>query len=163
MPTPPASVADFKAFFVRDWVYGTGTEFVMDSDIQRGIDSAMPLFNAELWTTSEIKLAFLYAAAYFMVASVQAAGGLSAIRQSLGTKNRGGAAIGSATAGSLSVNYVGLERQVEKWPSLAFFLRNDYGCFYLQMLLPRLAGAVAVVDGPRDPDAVVPNIPFMAP
>ncbi len=163
MATPPATVAEFKVQFNRDFNYGDGTDSIMDSDITKGINEAMLMFNCGLWSTSEVKIAFLYASAHMMVVAVQAAGGLGAPKKALGATNRGGGVIGNKSVGQVSVQYAGLETWVQKYPILSDFLRTDYGAKYLLLLKPRMVGNIFTAPSPRDPDAAIPNIPFVGP
>lgn len=157
-PLPPATVAAFKGLFIRDFKYGDGPTTVMDRDIQNSLNTASSMFNPALFETtllgvppnqtSESLNAYLYLTAHFLVTSLQAVGGLSAIAGagSPGLRSSGEGIIGSKSAGGLSVSYV--------WPStvtdsaaLFQLTKTQYGQTYLQILLPRLVGNVAAVIG----------------
>lgn len=45
----PPTIALFKAQFPRDFIYGSGTNTVQNSDIQSAINEGQTLFNASLW------------------------------------------------------------------------------------------------------------------
>lgn len=158
--TPPATVAEFKDQFDRDFIYGTGLNSVRDKDITRAQTEALTLFNPCLWPTELVKMAYNYVTAHMLVTAVQAAGGLSGVNKNQGTQNRGGGVIASKSVGGVSVNYAGLETWVAKFPALSDFLRTDYGAKYLLLLKPRLVGNLSVVAGPKYPDTTAPNIPL---
>ena len=147
--TTPATVAEFKAQFDRDFIYGTGKETVRDGDIQRALTEATVDFNADLWSTDELKPAFLYAAAHFLVLNVQMAGGLAAAPTGKGVDNHGGGVTQSKAVGQVNINYA-LADKFQNDPILSQFLRTDYGQRYLQMASTRLVGNIAVVSGWND-------------
>jgi hypothetical protein len=168
VPTPPpASVADFKAQFVRGFRYTTGADGVTDADISLGITLATSMFNPALWNDAERKAVFLLAAAHFVVVNIQAAGGLNPqIAGTPGgiadaTENTGGGVIASKTVDKVSQTYAGLEEWCRRYPQLGDFLRTDFGAQYLALLKPRLVGRVTAVPNQQSVDAVVPNIPFL--
>lgn len=164
MPNPPAvaTLVGFKTQFDRDFIFGKGKDTVRDSDITRGFNEATALFNAALWDSQELPIAFYYASAHFMVLDVQAAGGLSALPQGLGTENRNTGAISAKSVGQLSITY-GIPQNLIENPVLGQFMETSYGRRYLQMMAPRLIAGAITVSGPRDPGAAIPNIPFMGP
>lgn len=151
--TPPATPDDFKVQFTRDFKYGGGLETVRDVDIQNALNLASTVFNPELFETvvlpvgtSEAKIAYLYAAAHFLVLSLQAAGGLSAISRYQGPNSQGDGIITSKGVGGVNVGFT--------WPSLITdnpalynFTKTSYGQTYLQMLMPKLVGNITIVAG----------------
>lgn len=164
MPTPPAAVtiAVFKAQFDRDFTYGTGKEFVRDIDITRALNDASSLFNTALWDSQELPIAYCYASAHFLALNVQAAGGLSALPQNLGTENRNTGLLTSKNVGQVSIQY-GIAQGLLEDPILGQFLETSYGRRYLQMLSPRCVGHVITVSGPIDIGVAIPNLPFLGP
>jgi hypothetical protein len=174
MPTtPPASVADFKATFKRGFKYATGPEGVMDADIETAMGRAALLYNPCLFTPVEGKTAFLLAVAHFVVVGIQAAGGLypqlpgaagaaSAPGASVdATKNTGSGVIGQKMTEKVTIQYAGLEKLMERYPTLAPFRQTDFGAQYAMMVAPRLMGRVNIAPGPTPPDAVIPAVPFL--
>ncbi len=172
--TPPATVADFKATFTRGFKYADGPDGVMDSDIVTAIARAVPVFNPNLFDAADGKTAFLLAVAHFVVMGIQAAGGLypllpgpAGATQGPGasvdaTKNSGSGVIGSKMAEKVTLQYAGLEKLMERYPSLAMFRQTDFGTQYAMLVGPRLAGRVGFAPGPSAPDAVIPAVPFLA-
>jgi hypothetical protein len=155
-PNPPVTVQQFQSFFVRDWKYGPGLDSVMDSDIQNALNIASTYFNASLFsdvalgapgqtnnTTSEQTLAYLYAAAHFLVLNIQAVGGLNGLSSGDGLSSGSSGPIGSKNAGGLSASYQWPQDIINN-PMLYQFTRTNYGQQYLQMLAPKLVGVVGI-------------------
>lgn len=140
--TPP-TVAAFKVTFDRDFTYGTGTQTVRDSDIQRALDGAATVFNPAIWVDPEGTQAYEYLAAHFLVLNIQMAGGLT---KKNGTQNRGGGITQSKGAGQVNVSY-GIPPRILEDAVLNQFMRTDYGMRYLQLITPRLIGNIATVSG----------------
>jgi hypothetical protein len=171
--TPPATVADFKATFTRGFKYATGPDGVMDSDIQTAIGRAVMLYNPCLFTPSEGKTAFLLAVAHFVVVGIQAAGGLfpqmpgpagaagAPGASADATRNTGSGVIGTKTTEKVTIQYAGLEKLMERFPTLAPFRQTDFGAQYAMIVGPRLMGRVTIAPGPTPPDAVIPAVPFL--
>lgn len=149
----PPSVADFKALFTRDFLYGSGGSTISDGDIQRAINQAGITFNPGLWdgvtplgSTTELSVVYLYVSAHYMVLNIQAAGGLSAVNRGRGVKSQGGGWTQSKGAGPLNVAYA-ISDRLRDDPILSPFMRTDYGQQYLMFLEPRIVGNVAIVSG----------------
>lgn len=145
------TVAEFKAHFVRDFDYGeqpsvnSKSDTVMDSDIQAGIDEATLLFNSELWPdTVSQKTPFYQLSAHCMVRNIQNSGGLSESGQ--GVISAGTSPIQSKSVGPVSVTYALPDRVVNN-PAFSFYLTTGYGQKYLQLVLPRLVGNIALAGG----------------
>lgn len=150
MPTPPIDATAFKAYFVRDFAYGSTPDVVMDADINKALDQGMMVFNPAIWSdTGEAALAFKWVAAHFLVIDIQAAGGLSADNLGLGVESQGGGTIQSKSVGGVSVS-LSLPAAFTESPILNQFMRTDYGQKYLAMLAPRLVGNFSVVAGWND-------------
>ncbi len=145
----PPGIDDFKAQFTRDFVYGGvngGFETVLDSDIQRALNETPIVFNQTLWGSNEVTIAFLYAAAHFMVLNIQEAGGLAVKNKGLGVQSKGGGTVASKSVGGVSVNY-DVPDFVKQSPILSQFMRTDYGQKYIQLITPRLVANMAVLSG----------------
>lgn len=162
--TPPASVANFKRQFTRDFSYGTGIETVRDEDIQNALNMTSGVYNPALFSTSpigvapeitsEALIAYLNASAHFLVTSLQAAGGLG--KKGKGTNSQGEGVVGNKSVGGVSVGYV-WPGTVTDNPVLFQFTKTAYGQLYLQVLVTRLVGNVAAVLGEV---TRTPNVPF---
>lgn len=148
MAWPPA-VADFKAKFVREFVYGSGLDFVTDPDIQRALDEVPPLFNQDLLDALvDQTSAYLYCAAHFLRMNIEGAGGLSALPRGRGARNSAVGVIVSAGVGQVNVQYQVPPPRIADSPTLLYFFRTDFGQRYIQMVVARLAGNMSVVRGP---------------
>lgn len=160
---PPITVADFKAWFTREFIYGATPDKVMDADITKALAQAATVFNEGLWEdVAETQLAFYYVAAHFLVIDIQMSGGLSATPLGKGVQSQGGGVIQSKTVGSVSVSY-DLPESIMQSPILNQFMRTDFGQKYLSMLTPRLVGNVYAVAGNVDPylGGGNPGVPFV--
>lgn len=128
----------------------------MDADIQNALNMASTYFNADLFsdvplgapgetndTTSEQTLAYLYAAAHFLVLNIQAAGGLSGLGSGSGLKSSSEGTITSKSIGGISAGYMWPD-DIANDPMLYQFTRTAYGQQYLQMLAPKLVGIIDV-------------------
>lgn len=164
--TPPATVADFKAQFTRDFNYGVGMDTVRDADIQSALNRASSIFNPALFdttpvgvlpnVTSEAKICYLNASAHFLVIAIQGVGGLSASgpARSPGLASQGEGVVTSKSAGGVSIGS-SFPDAIANNPVLFGLTKTTYGLEYLQVLMTRLVGNVAVVAGETvDPDAV---------
>lgn len=171
--TPPASVADFKATFQRGFKYSDGPDGVMDADINAAIARALPVFNPCLFNPTDGQTAFLLAVAHFVVLGIQAAGGLYPQFPGAGvatggpgasadaTQNTGSGVIGQKTVEKTSIQYVGLDKLMARYPTLAPFRQTDFGAQYALLVAPRLCGHVSVAPGTWEPDVAVPSVPFL--
>lgn len=153
---PPATVADFKAQFIRDFKYGAGFDTVMDKDIQAGLNAAYAVFNPSLFDTTQIGVspnftsealtAYLNAAAHFVVTSLQAAGGLSAVNRALGPNSQGEGMVTNKSVGGVSIGFT-WPSMVTDSPALFQFTKTAYGLAYLQVLSLKLVGNVQTILG----------------
>ena len=150
--TPPIVAADFKAFFTREFIYGAGLDNVRDADINRAITDALLVFNPNLWDSTTEDPAFLYATAHFLAMAIQAAGGLKPVATNDGTRNRADGVPISKTVGDVSISYAEPPEIVKKFAGLLPFWETSYGRTYVQMLAPRLIGAVVSIKGEQNPD-----------
>lgn len=151
--TPP-TIAQFQFQFSRDFKYGPGLDAVRPIDIQNAINLANSVFNPRLFSTaplgiapnltSEAITAYNYAAAHFLVLSIQGVGGLSKTGSGLNAQGEG--IVGNKSVGGVSVGYVWPDTVTES-PALSQFLKTTYGQLYLQILMPRLVGNVGAVFG----------------
>lgn len=151
MPFPP-SVANFKAQFNREFVYGTSLAQIQDNDIQRAINETSLSFNPGLWdssplgNTSEQNIAYLYLSAHYLTLNIQGAGGLTSVNRGRGVKSSGGGTINNKSIGSVSIAYA-IPDYVQNSAILGQYMRTDFGQKYLALLAPRIVGNVAVVSG----------------
>jgi hypothetical protein len=159
--TPPATIAQFKAQFPRDFFYGSGKDKVTNGDVAAAQTAARQMFNGALWPdAASVVYAFNLVTAHYLALNLQAAGGLGDPTPAQGAVSSGEGVIGAKSIDGISVTYVGLDALVQKFKTLAEFMETRYGKQYLSLVKPQLIGGMAVVSGPRDPDVAVPNIPI---
>lgn len=156
MPTPAATVEEFKARFTRDFVYADEQQDdpskVLNVDIQNALNDGSLVFNECLWIDAlEKTTAFLFLSAHLLVLNIQAAGGLTA-GSGKGIRSSGGGTVQTKSVGSVSVAFA-LPDGIIGDPILSQFMRTDYGQKYLQFLTPRLVGHVRVAPGWNDTEA----------
>lgn len=130
---------DFKAYFDRDFPYGTTQETVMDSDILKGLQDAKITINQGLFGSQPAyQVGFLNLAAHFMVLSLKASsGGLQGQASWLQT---------SRAVGSVSESITVPQRILDN-PEFAALSKTGYGMKYLLMILPLLSGQIFTVRG----------------
>jgi len=162
-PTPPATLADFKTRFNRDFKYGDGLDQVQDNDIQNAMSDAVPLFNPSLFSTADGKTAFLFAAAHFLVTNVQTAGGLETKTTGQGFNNAPEEILSSKSVGGVNMGIVEPPDIIKRSPALYQFWTTGYGRRYIGMLVPRLVGPFGAVMGRAEADTgagITPSVPF---
>lgn len=158
MPTPSASVEEFKDRFVRDFVYGSTPDKVLDADITNALNDSTMLFNTGLWIDElERKTAFLFLSAHMLVLNLQEAGGLAAVNTGRGVNSQGSSPISSKSVGSVSIS-MALPSRITESRILNQFMRTEYGMKYLQLLAPRTVGGAKVVEGWGDVGSGEPAI-----
>lgn len=136
------TIEDFKTHFFRDFKYGTLDETcdtIADEDLNKAFAEAKINFNQGLWgTQDQLKIAFLYIAAHYLVMDIQAS--------KEGVNSSSAFPVNSRSVGSVSESY-----QIPEWVSknayLAHFASTRYGLKYCSLLKPRLVGNVAVFEG----------------
>jgi len=138
------SVSDFKAYFVRDFSYGSDpTLNVMDTDIEKGEDDAAAFINPELFSSqSNYNVGFLNLSAHFMVMSLQAA--------SQGANGQYEWLHGSKSVGSISESFQVPQRILDN-PEFSWLSKTAYGLKFLMLILPQLSGQIYVVAGSTRP------------
>lgn len=118
-------------------------DFILDIDIQKAFDQANMNFNQDLFgEDANIKIAFFYLSAYYLVIDITAA--------SSGLRGSSTFMLNAKSAGNVSSSYTIPERYIND-PFLSAFTKNPYGEKYLSLLLPRLVGRVRTVSGATTP------------
>lgn len=142
---PPATVADFKTRFDRDFLFGGGLDSIRDADISNAIAASRSLYNSRLWADDdERKTVFLLLVAHYVYVLAQAAGGLSLTKGGLTSTSEG--LVVSRSVGPVSETYDYPER-VRNSLVLSQLLKSPYGQLYLQAVTPRLVGGMMIVPG----------------
>ncbi len=134
MFTPP-TIAEFKAFFVRDFPYGTDPNVaVLDADIQKGLDEANFNFNADLFDTqANYALCYLYLAAHYMVLNLRAS--------SQGIAGNYSWLENSKSVGSVSQSF-SIPPRILNSPVWSLYTKTMYGAKYVSLVFPLTVGAV---------------------
>lgn len=136
--TPP-TVSQFKTQFLRDFPYGSTTDYVLDADITNAITMAGFHVNDSLFDSqTEYVFAYNYLAAHFLVQSLkQSAQGVAGGPQLLEN---------SKSVGSVS-HSLAIPQDILNSPTLSFLTTTYYGQFYVSLALPKTRGRVEVVEG----------------
>jgi hypothetical protein len=138
------SVAQFKAYFVRDFPYGTDpATAVIDQDIVNAYGETNINFNPDLWgDQGSYNIGYLLLAAHYLVMNLRAS--------SQGLSGQFGWIQASKSVGSVSESFQIPQRVLDN-PEFAMLSKTNYGARYLLLLLPQLAGQIYSVCGSTRP------------
>jgi hypothetical protein len=140
------TVADFKARFDRDFGFAadqTDMERVRDTDITRGITSASVNFNEALWESQAIYAeAYLLLAAHYLVTNL--------LNSSQGLGSQANWLTNSKSVMSVTESFI-IPDRIARSPILAIYSKTGYGMEYLSLIMLRLIGNVALVQGNTTP------------
>jgi hypothetical protein len=127
------SVADFKAYFNRDFPYGTDVATsVLDADIAKAFQMTNVNLNPDLWDDqSSYTIGYQLLSAHYLVMNIQTssqgiAGSFNFLEQ-------------SKSVGSVSQGFAIPQRIMDN-PYLSMLSKTSYGAADLQLLLPRMVG-----------------------
>jgi hypothetical protein len=137
-------VADFKAYFVRDFPYGTDPNTtIQDTDILNAMQMTNINFNAALWADqSSYGVGYLLLSAHYLVMNIRASSqGLAGQYNWLET---------SKGVGGISQAFSIPERILND-PYFSMLTKTNYGASYLQLVLPQLAGQIYISYGTTTP------------
>lgn len=140
MPYNNPSVDDFKAYFTRDFPYGTDpTTSILDTDIAKAYGQVNFAINPALFSNQEnYTLGYFWLAAYWLVVDLQTS--------SQGIAGQYNWLTVSKAVGSVSQAYAIPQRILDN-PSMAMYAQNRYGAKYLQLILPALVGQIFIAPG----------------
>jgi len=123
----------FKAYFVRDFVYGTTIDSIMDSDISKALNEAVRIINRHLIPCKLLYIAFMYLTAHYLVLDVRMGfNGVQSVGQQIVQSNSQG----------VSESYSIPPRFVNNAVVNAY-AKTDYGLRYLSIVLPNMIGHVS--------------------
>lgn len=146
----PPTVAEFKAYFVREFQYDKGLNFVTDDDIQRAISESFQLYNQSLIDDAGSQnVAYLYVIAHVLVVNIQNAGGLAAKPLGLGVRNVADGVMVSKGIGPANVTYQVPPDRISRSPTLLYFFQTSFGQRYIQMIANQLNGQMLIACGPN--------------
>jgi len=124
-----------------DWKEISNVGLVSDLDITNAYAEACITFNDALFDDDDdIVLGYLYLAAHYLVNDLNAGGQNSS---QAGLAN-------SRSVGNVSESYSIPQWQLDD-PILSFYAGSSYGRKYLNLILPRLTGNIATVEGCTTP------------
>lgn len=116
--------------------------YISDDDIERAFSEAKMLFNQSLFgEDDQIKMAFLYLAAHYVVNDA---------RTAASADGRAYFNMTSRTVGNVSESF-SIPVSYADNPMFNFLSQSGYGVKYLQFLLPAMVGGVGVVCGGTTP------------
>lgn len=138
MYTQP-TIADFQAYYDRDFPYGSDMTAVRDIDINKALTQQQNTINPSLFSNQNIYTqGALLLSAFFLVQNLRTSSQGIAAKFEWPTKSKG--------AGPVSSSFEIPDRILEN-PELAIYASNMYGVQYLQLVLPLLTGQMFSVAG----------------
>ena len=141
----PVTVSEFKAWFYRDFPYSSSQDDlsgIVDMDIEKAFAEAMFVFNKELFAENEVKTAFMYLAAHYLVIDLK--------NSSRGLKGAFSGLMSSKSVGSVSVGYT-MPTWIMENPLYSLIAQTPYGVKYLSLVIARCVGNMGVVKGATYP------------
>lgn len=138
------TVAEFKAFFTRDFPYGINpVTSVLDSDITKAFLFTNAGLNPDLFNDQQIyTLGYQLLSAHYLVMNLRAS--------SQGISGQFAFLEQSKSVGSVSASYAIPQRVLDN-PDWAILMKTNYGAQFLQLVLPLLVGQVLIVCGTTQP------------
>lgn len=138
------SVADFKAYFTRDFPYGTDPNTsITDTDIAKSFQISNANINQGLFSDqSSYTVGYLLFSAHNMVMSIRSS--------SQGINGQFSFLDASKGVGSVNEAFAIPQRILDN-PYFSMLAKTNYGAQYLMMLLPQLMGQVYTVIGSTRP------------
>lgn len=134
------TVSEFKAYFTRDFPFGSDpTENVLDSDISKAMDQASININGELFSSqTAYSIGFNLLSAHFLVSNLRAS--------SQGLSGQYSWLQNSRSVGSVSEG-LSIPDRIMQNPYLAAISKTNYGAEYLMLIFPKLTGQIFSVKG----------------
>lgn len=134
------SVADFKAYFFRDFPYGTDQETqVLDADIAKAFQQTNINFAQGLWADQAgYNVGYFLLSAHFLVLDLRAS--------SQGINGQFSFLEQSKSVGSVSQSFA-IPDRINQNPFWSMLTKTNYGAQYLQLILPQMSGQMFDVHG----------------
>ncbi len=138
------SVAEFKAYFFRDFPYGTDVDTsVTDADIAKGFQLCNMVINQGLFSAqADYTVGYFLLSAHYLVMNLR--------MSSQGINGQFSFLEQSKSVAALSQAFAIPQRILDN-PDWAILMKTNYGAQYIQLLLPRLAGQVFIAYGSTRP------------
>ena len=142
----PPTVAQFQAFFFRDFPYAgaetpsTDLDYVQPQDITNAIALAQINFSPRPFNiaSGQATAVFMYLAAFFLVENLKAS--------SKGIAAQANFPLNSIGVGGVSLG-MEVPEQFKKNPTYSMYMRNAYGQQYMQLVYPYTIGGSMLVLG----------------
>jgi hypothetical protein len=150
MPYLVPTTVDFRNRFDRDFPFtanpivdDTAKDKVRDKDLNVALTHAASGINESLFETQALFTeAYLLLTAHYLVML------FAASSQGLGSQFEWVA--NSKSVGNISAAYA-IPDRISQSPNLAMYSKTVYGALYLQIVWPRMLGAIFTVDGATSP------------
>lgn len=138
------SIADFKAYFFRDFPYGTDMDTqVTDQDIAKAYQQTNMMISDKFFRDqASYSVGYYYLSAHFLVTDLQAS--------SQGMNGQYAFLEQSKSVGSVSQGFV-IPESMTKNPFYAMLVKTTYGAHYFQLIYPQLVGTAYSVRGRTRP------------
>lgn len=129
------SVADFKAYFYRDFPYGTDVETqVIDQDITKAYVMVNINVNQALFgDQGSFNVGYLLLSAHYLVMNLRAS--------SQGINGQYNFLQSNKSVGSIAEAFSIPQRILDN-PDLAMLCKTNYGAQFIQLILPQLTGQI---------------------
>lgn len=134
------SIADFKAYFFRDFPYGTDPQTnILDADIAKAFGQVNFNITQRLFGSQEkYTVGYLYLAAHWLCIDMKAS--------SQGISGQYDWPVTSKAVGSVSIG-TSIPQRILDNPLWSMYTQTPYGAKYLALLLPQLTGQVFIAYG----------------
>lgn len=138
------SVADFKAYFNRDFPYGSDPNTsILDSDISKAFQMTNINVNEGLFGyQASYTVAYLLLSAHYLVMNLRAS--------SQGINGQFNFLEQNKSVGSIAQSFAIPQRVLDN-PDWAILCKTNYGAQFIQLILPQLAGNMFTVFGSTRP------------
>lgn len=138
------STSDFKAYFTRDFPYGTDPNTsVLDSDITKAFGQVAFNINQALFSgQDQYNVGYLLLSAHYLVIDLR--------MSSQGINGQYSFLEQSKSVGSVSQSFAIPQRILDN-PYFSMLTKTNYGAKYLELLIPQLVGQVFNVIGSTRP------------
>lgn len=138
------TVADFKAYFTRDFPYGTDPNTsVTDADIAKAMQMTNINFNPGLWADQgSYSVGYELLSAHYLVLDLRAS--------SQGISGQWSWLEASKSVGGVSQAF-SIPQGILDNPYYSMLTKTNYGAQYLQLVYPQLMGQVFLAPGSTRP------------
>lgn len=134
------TIAEFKAYFTRDFPYGSDpATSITDADINKAFGQTNFNINQGMFASQgNYQIAYMLLAAHYLVTDIR--------MSSQGLSGQYNWAEQSKSVGSVSQSFA-IPQKILDNPYFSMLARTNYGAKYLELIAPLLAGQVGFVYG----------------